>query len=103
MAIRVESIGDGGDSPQGLEVSWEGCQFVMVVARKGLVSCGVIDQEVMERFGAAIAIARGTPESPLVTADDLLAAKIADVTEEAARLGVVAGMTGREALDILSR
>lgn len=98
MPIHIEPLDQNTDGTRGLEVSWEGCQFVMVVARKGLVSCGVIDREVMERFGAAIAIARGTPEKPLVTTEDLLSARIAEVTDEAARLGVSVGMTGREAL-----
>jgi len=86
----------------GLEVSWTGSQFVMIIAEKGVVACGVIDRDVMERAGAAIAIARGTPEKQLVTVDDLLSAKIQDVTEKAAGYGVKTGMTGREALDILS-
>ena len=86
----------------GLEVSWTGSQFVMIIANKGVVACGVIDKDVMERAGAAIAIARGTPQKQLVTVDDLLSAKIQDVTEKAAGYGVTVGMTGREALDILS-
>jgi uncharacterized protein YunC (DUF1805 family) len=86
----------------GLQVSWQGGQFVMIVAEKGLVSCGVIDKEVMDRFGAAVAIARGTPQKPLVIVDDLLGARIADVTDKAASYGVEAGMSGKEALEKLS-
>ena len=93
----------GKNSPAvGLEVSWTGSQFVMIIAEKGVVACGVIDKGVMERAGAAIAIARGTPEKQLVTVDDLLSAKIQEVTKKAAGYGVTVGMSGREALDILS-
>ena len=101
MAINTTPITADGKACQGLEVSWEGGQFVMIVADKGLVSCGIIDKDVMDKFGFAIAIARGTPEKPLVKADDLLTANIADVTDSAAAIGVKAGMTGREALEVI--
>jgi len=99
MEIKTVPVQAGGKTAQGLMVSWDGGQFVMIVAEKGLVSCGVIDKAVMERFDAAVAIARGTPEKPLKTVEDLLAARIADVTKKAASsFGVGAGMTGQEAL-----
>ena len=98
MAIRTTPLGNA----EALEVDWEGGQFVMIVAEKGVLSCGVVDDQVMNRFGAAVAIARGTPENPLVTPDDLLGAKVADVTDEAAARGVEIGMTGAEALAKLS-
>jgi len=102
MAVNVVPVASKNAACLGLMVSWEGCQFVMIVADKGLVSCGVIDNAVMERFSAAIAIARGTPEKPLRTVDDLLSARIADVTTKAAEYGVAVGMTGEEALSLLS-
>ncbi|HNR31515.1 MAG TPA: DUF1805 domain-containing protein [Candidatus Hydrogenedentes bacterium] len=100
--IRVSPVPTEGAPALSLEVAWADGQFVLIVTDRGLVACGVVDKEVMDRFGAAIAIARGTPEHPLVTTDDLLNARIADVTGKAAALGVRAGMTGREALAILS-
>lgn len=99
MPTNVRSLEHGGVVAESLEVSWEGGQFVIIVAPKGLVACGVIDPAVMNRFGAAIAIARGTPEAPLVTSDDLLGARIAEVTDAADRLGIAPGMTGAEALE----
>ncbi len=101
MPVNLTSVNSKDAAAMGLAVSWTDCQFVMIVADKGLVSCGVIDVEVMNRFGAAIAITRGTPEKPLVTADDLLAATVAEVTDKAAEYGVQPGMTGQEALDLL--
>lgn len=102
MAITITTVATPTGAAQGLAVGWEGCQFVMIVASKGLVSCGIVDRAVMERFGAAIAIARGTPEKPLVTPDDLLSATIQEVTERALAMGVEVGMTGQEALTKLS-
>lgn len=102
MPINVSGVPCKGAANLGLAVSWSDSQFVMIVAERGLVSCGVVDKAVMERAGAAIAIARGTPEHPLKTVEDLLCARIADVTAKAAEYGIVAGMTGAEALRILS-
>jgi len=82
----------------GLEVSWDGGQYVQIIAQKGVVTCGVVDMAVMEKFGAAMALTRGTPEKPLRTVADLLAARILEVTSAAAALGVKEGMSGKEAL-----
>jgi uncharacterized protein YunC (DUF1805 family) len=102
MKIETVPLAAVKGKSQGLQVSWQGGQFVMIVTERGLVSCGVIDKEVMDRFGAAVAIARGTPQKPLVTVDDLLGARIADVTHEAESRGVKVGMSGKEALEKLS-
>jgi len=102
MPITILPVRGKSAAAMGLAVSWQDSQFVMIVTDKGLVSCGVIDMAVMNRAGAAIAVARGTKEKPLVTVDDLLAARIAEVTEKAAAYGITPGMTGKEALEILS-
>ncbi len=99
MEIKTVPVAAGGKTAQGLMVSWDGGQFVMIIAEKGVVSCGVVDKVVMERFDAAVAIARGTPEKPLRTVEDLLGAKIADVTQKASSaFGVEVGMKGEDAL-----
>lgn len=101
MPVSSSPIESGGVPAEALEVSWEGGQFVILVAPKGLVACGVVDPAVMDRFGAAVAVARGAPDRPLVTAADLLEARIAEVTGAAAALGISTGMTGAEALERL--
>ena len=101
MAIQVVPVACGGQAASSLMVSWCDSQFVMVIAEKGVVACGVVDRDVMDRAGAAIAITRGTRENPLVTTDDLLNATIQDVTSKAAEYGVEVGMTGRQALEVL--
>ena len=102
MPILTTPIETPSGIAEALEVSWDGGQFVMIIAKHGVLSCGVIDDKVMTRFGAAVAIARGTPENPLVNSDDLLAATVADVTDEAAAKGITVGMNGAEALAKLS-
>jgi len=102
MPVHVSGVPCGGAANLGLAVSWSDSQFVMIVAERGLVACGVIDKAVMERAGAAIAIARGTPERPLKTVEDLLSARIVEVTARAAAYGIAPGITGADALRILS-
>ena len=46
----------------------------------------------------AIAIARGTPQNPLVEPEDLFQARIVEATRQARELGVEIGDTGMEAL-----
>lgn len=86
----------------GLEVSWDNGQFVMIVSQSGVVTCGVVDMAVMDKFGAAIALSRGTPEKPLKTVEDLLNARILEVTSAASLRGIERGMSGKDALDKLS-
>lgn len=102
MPVNIRSVLSNQTPALGMEVSWSDSQFVVIVTDKGMVACGVVDKEIMQRAGAAIAIARGTREKPLVTTEDLLAATIADVTEKAAHYGICPGMTGKEALAKLS-
>lgn len=102
MPIQVTPVPSKNTPALGLEVSWTDSQFVIIVTEKGLVACGVVDKEVMNRAGAAIAIARGTREKPLKTVADLLAARIVDATDKAFEYGITPGITGQEALEILS-
>ncbi len=85
----------------GVEISWDNGQCVFIVADKGLVACGAIDLKAMEEFNFAAAISKGTPEKPLVTTEDLLDAKVTGITSEAQNLGLIEGMSGREALEKL--
>jgi uncharacterized protein YunC (DUF1805 family) len=100
--VRTLPVKTKGDPAIGLMSHWLDSQFVMIITEKGVVACGVIDKAVMEKAGAAIAISRGTPEKQLVSVEDLLSAKIMDVTEKAASYGIKIGMSGQEALDLLT-
>jgi catechol 2,3-dioxygenase-like lactoylglutathione lyase family enzyme/uncharacterized protein YunC (DUF1805 family) len=85
----------------GLSQRWRGGQYCAILTPAGLVGCGIFDLETPARFGQALAIARGTPQAPLVEPEDLLTARIVGCTPQAAALGVAAGMTGSEAVEQL--
>jgi len=84
----------------GISNRWRKGQYCVIMTEVGLVGCGIYDMKTPAEFGQAIAIARGTPENPLVNPEDLLDAKIVDATPRAKSHGVRLGMTGREAVEL---
>ena len=85
----------------GTSQIWDGGQYCSILTRCGIVGCGIYDLQTAAEFGQAIAIAKGTPQKPLVLPEHLLDAKIVGVTPLAAELGVKIGCTGREAVETL--
>jgi uncharacterized protein YunC (DUF1805 family) len=87
----------------GISNRWEQGQYCCILTRAGIVGCAIYDIQTPSEFGQAIAIARGTPEHPLVEPEDLLDAKIVDATRQAKALGIEIGMRGREAVECMLR
>src|SRR5688572_2022556 len=85
----------------GISNRWHQGQYCSILTEAGIVGCGIYDVKTPGEFGQAIAIARGTPENPLVEPEDLYEAKIVGVTPQAAALGIQPGMTGREAVELM--
>lgn len=83
----------------GFSHRWRGGQYCSILTEYGIVGCGIYDIETPTEFGQAIAIAKGTPACPLSTPEDLLEAKIVNMTPHAAACGITIGMTGREAVE----
>jgi len=83
----------------GSTYQWPGGQYCAIHTSKGLVGCGIYDIRSANEFNLAVAIARGTPQKPLREPEDLFPAKILEVSKAAEALGVVPGMTGREAVE----
>lgn len=82
----------------GSSYQWAGGQYCAIHTHRGVVGCGVFDIDCANTFDMAFAIARGTPEHPLRTPEDLLTARIASVSTAAESLGIAPGMTGEQAL-----
>jgi uncharacterized protein YunC (DUF1805 family) len=85
----------------GISNRWNKGQYCMILTEAGLVGCGIYDTKVAAEFGQAVAIARGTPQKPLVNPEDLFDAQIVEATPLAKQFGVQIGMTGREAVELL--
>lgn len=85
----------------GISNRWQQGQYCSILTAAGIVGCGIYDVKTAGEFGQAIAIAKGTPENPLVDPEDLFEAKIVAMTPKAAELGVEIGMCGRDAVELL--
>ena len=76
--------------------------LVYVITDKGMVTCGAFDVASLERFNYPAARVKAGPESVLVNSiEDLLKGIVKDANQPAQRLGVKAGMTGKEALELM--
>ena len=76
--------------------------LVWVVAKKGLVGCGAFDVKALEKFDYPAARVRPVGRMSVETLDDLLAGEIREANVMAEYIGIAVGMSGREALDLLS-
>jgi uncharacterized protein YunC (DUF1805 family) len=91
----------GNGSAIGISNRWRRGQYCVILTEAGLVGCGIYDLKTAAEFGQAVAIARGTPQQPLVEPEDLFEARIVDATPQARELGIRVGMTGREAVEAM--
>src|SRR5260370_16433999 len=85
----------------GISNRWQKGQYCVLLTEAGLVGCGIYDVKTAAEFGLAVAIARGTPQKPLVNPEDLLDAMIVDATPQALELGIQIGMTGPQPTNLL--
>lgn len=85
----------------GMSHRWDQGQYCSIITRFGIVGCGIYDLKTPAEFDQAIAIAKGTPQKPLVEPEDLFQAKIVGCTPKAESCGIRVGITGREAVELM--
>ncbi|MGI9466209.1 MAG: DUF1805 domain-containing protein [Rubripirellula sp.] len=85
----------------GMSHRWKNGQYCSIMTATGIVGCGIYNLATAGEFGQAIAIAKGTPQHPLVNPDDLLEASITAATPQALALGIKPGMSGRAAVELM--
>jgi uncharacterized protein YunC (DUF1805 family) len=76
--------------------------LVMAIAEHGMVGCGAFDVAALNNFGYPAARVKPTRGPSIASLDDLLAGEIKETNQAAMKLGVKTGMSGKEALEILS-
>ena len=91
--LEVRCIG----SWKGFLLRMHNANLVLVTAAKGYVMCGYLNMETAERLGDAACIVTGVKGF-----DDLLDAKVVKVSSKARDYGIRDGVTGKDALEILS-
>ena len=90
-----------GGQALGCSYRWPGGQYCVIHTDSGILACGLYDCKIASEFGLAVAVARGTPENPLCEPEELLKARVAEVSRRAEELGIEVGMSGEQALTCL--
>lgn len=97
---QIEALKVNGKTAQGIRIVAPGGEghpnMIVLTCDKGYVMCGYLNAEAAGKFGDAAAIVGGA------TFDEILANPVKAVTEAAAALGIKEGMTGAEAVELLS-
>ena len=75
--------------------------LVGAVAPRGIVGCGAIDVQALEKFGYPAARVKPTRGDSIASIGDLLAGEVKEVNPSAAKSGITVGSSGRQALDLL--
>lgn len=92
--ISTEVIDFKGGKALGVLIEMGTAPLVLIKAPKGFVMCGYLNMQTANRLGDAAALVKGVKSF-----DDVLNAKVVEVSEKARALGVVEGLSGREALE----
>ena len=86
-----------GKEFEGFSVGTEHTGVLLVKAKRGLLGCGYFSIATADKVGDALAVVTGVK-----TFDDMLSAQVKLVSAAAAERGVKVGMTGSEALELMS-
>lgn len=70
--------------------------LLVVSGKHGVLACGYLSIEALEKNGDAAAIVRG-----VASHQEMLIAEVREITSAAAALGLRVGMSGAEALELL--
>jgi len=96
--IKVVPVKLEGGLAIGTMVELPKTRVLSISTEKGYVMCGILDVALLDRLH---------PERKIIAAkiigvkeiEDLLHAKVVEATQEAKKLGIKEGMTGKEALE----
>ena len=91
--MEVCDVRFGKKKAVGMVIRLPEAPMVLALGVKGYVMCGYLNLDAAEKFRAVAAVVRG-----IRSVEDLLKGRVAAVTSRARRLGVVPGMSGRQAL-----
>ncbi len=102
VVIMQEKIALKNSDATGYVIPAGPVNLVMVMAQHGMVGCGAFDVAALDNFGYPAARVKPSRGSSIASIEDLLAGEIKESNQAAMKLGVKEGMSGKEALDLLS-
>lgn len=80
----------------GLKMDMEYAPLLVIRARHGFVMCGYLNMEIANKLGDVAVRVTGVRSF-----EDVLNAKAADVSEAAKKMGIISGMSAKEALNLM--
>ncbi|MDK2973770.1 MAG: hypothetical protein PWP08_141 [Methanofollis sp.] len=86
---------------EGFVIPLGPANLVLAKTDLGLVGCGAVDVAALEKFGYPAAKVRPADGPSIRDVDDLLAGTVVAANGPASKRGIVPGMTGKEALELL--
>ncbi len=92
--IIVEQIKLRNGVALGIKIEMGSAPLLLIKAEKGFVMCGYLNVSVANALGDIAAKVTGVS-----TFEEVLQAKIVEVSGKAKSIGIVEGMNGREALE----
>ena len=92
-SVEVKAVG----SATGVRVKLQNADFILILGVRGYVMCGYLNMETAEKKGDAACMVTNVSSF-----EEVLAAKIVAVSSKARALGIIEGMTGKEALEFLA-
>lgn len=92
--MQIEQIKLKNGTALGIKIDMATAPLLLIKANKGFVMCGYLNIATANKLNDVAAKVSGVKSF-----EDVLNAKIIEVTEKARSLGIVEGLTGREALE----
>lgn len=86
---------------KGYVIPFGPVNLVTVLTDQGMVGCGMFDVAALDKFSFPAAKVRPAAGPAIVTTDDILTGIVKEANRAAVSRGVVNGMTGKEALELL--
>ena len=92
----IQKIKIGSNVALGVNLELLNANIIVIRAKKGYVMCGYLSMETANRLGDIAAKVKGVKNF-----DELLKAKVVEVSEKAKENDIKEGITGREALELM--
>jgi uncharacterized protein YunC (DUF1805 family) len=94
MNFKTKEIFVNGKSVNALEADLQNGNLVLAATSRGFVMCGYLNLETAEKLGDTACVVTGIKDL-----EGLLRGKVVSTTKNAEKLGIIAGMSGFEALE----
>ncbi len=90
----IQKIRIGNNIAIGVNLELQNANLIVIRAKKGYIMCGYLSMETANRLEDVAAKVKDVKN-----VDEVLKAKIVEVSEKAKEIGIKEGMTGKETLE----